>query len=126
MFTRFIPMQYKVIYFLSLRLQTKLAKFEQLLDDVSAHCLHHNEIMDVLKQIAAALRQIHLEEVNGSEDAKAAILALEEISSKLDSLQGSVEACLQRSKNLLPSLAQQDVDVIVRQSQVCLLVGISG
>ena len=50
-------------------IQVKLAKFEQIIEDVGSHCLHHNEIADTLTQIASELSQIDTEAVDGSEDA---------------------------------------------------------
>lgn len=96
----------------------KLAKFEQLLDDVSAHCLHHNEITDSLQQVTADLRQINIEAINGSDDSRDGLAVADELGSRLDLLQPSVDSCLQRAEGLLPSLAKQDVDIIQRQSQV--------
>ena len=54
-------------------IQVKLAKFEQIIEDVGSHCLHHNEITDTLTQIASELSQIDTEAVDGSEDASAVI-----------------------------------------------------
>lgn len=54
-------------------MQVKLAKFEQIIEDVGSHCLHHNELTDSLTQIASDLSQIDTDAVDGSEDASTLI-----------------------------------------------------
>jgi len=75
-------------------------------------------VSDALSQIADTVNEIDIEAVDGSEDAASVVEVLDELAGRLDALQPAVDSCLQRSESLLPMLAQQDREIIRKQSQV--------
>lgn len=112
-----------MVLFLLLK-QARLTRYEQLVDDVSTHCLEHNSTTDSLTQLVATLTELEgqVKQVVGSEQAREVDSALHECNNRIAELQTDVNISQQRSEKVLEELAKQDRDTVRKQSQVTYII----
>lgn len=98
--------------------QAKLSKFEQLVDDVSTHCLMHNNAIDALTRLLEDLDKVDLTGAVCSEDARETVDRVSELGHQMEELQMSVDICQQRSEKVLEEMAKNDRETVRKQATV--------